>query len=77
MVFRLWPVQTMQAQNEMWIPALATAFVCVANVGITWGLIQLAGFNGAAAATTVSRTLLFVILAGELVHCRDDFPSKL
>ena len=55
----------MQAQNGMWVPANATAFVCLANIAITWGLIQVAGFDGAAAATTVSRALLFAIMGGE------------
>ncbi|KAK9795927.1 hypothetical protein WJX73_005380 [Symbiochloris irregularis] len=70
MIPSLWPfvwaitiMKVMQAQNVMWFPALATAFVCVANVGITWGLIVLYGFQGAAAATSVSRTLLFLIVA--------------
>ena len=71
----------MQAQNGMWVPAVATAFVCIANVAITWGLIQVAGFTGAAAATSVSRTLLFVICGGEATnaerpHLLQPYPVR-
>ena len=33
-------MQVLQAQNKMWVPANATAAVCIANIAITWGLIQ-------------------------------------
>ncbi len=54
----------MQAQNCMWPPAIATAATCVANVGINMLLIRWYGFTGAAAAYSVTRLLLFLLLAG-------------
>ena len=56
--------QALQAQNLMWPPAIATAVTSVANVGINLLLIHLYGFNGAAAAYSVTRLLLFLLLAG-------------
>ena len=57
-------MQAMQAQNLMWAPALATAVASVANVGINVLLIRWYGFHGAAAAYSVTRLLLFLLLAG-------------
>ena len=54
----------MQAQNMMWAPAFATAVSSVANVGINVLLIRWYGFQGAAAAFSVTRVLLFLLLAG-------------
>ena len=58
-------MQAMQAQNMMWAPAFATATSSVANVGINVLLIRWHGFDGAAAAFSVTRVLLFLLLAGE------------
>jgi O-antigen/teichoic acid export membrane protein len=58
-------VQAMQAQNMMWAPAFATAISSVANVGINVLLIRWYGFEGAAAAFSVTRVLLFLLLAGK------------
>ncbi len=54
----------MQAQNCMWPPAIATAVTSVANVGINMLLIRWYGFEGASAAYSVTRLLLFLLLAG-------------
>ena len=69
-------MQAMQAQNMMWAPAFATAVSSVANVGINVLLIRWYGFDGAAAAFSVTRVLLFLLLAGEatLWHHR-NVPS--
>ena len=58
-------VQAMQAQNMMWAPAVATTISSVANVGINMLLIRWYGFQGAAAAFSVTRVLLFLLLAGK------------
>ena len=58
--------QAMQAQNMMWPPALATAAAALLNVPVNLILIQYAGFSGAAAAFSVSRVLMLLILLGEL-----------
>lgn len=55
--------QAMQAQNMMWPPALATALTALINVPINLVLIRYAGFEGAAAAFSVSRVFMFLILA--------------
>ena len=57
-------MQAMQAQNLMWAPAIATAATSIANVGINMFLIRWYGFTGAAAAYSVTRLLLFLLLAG-------------
>ena len=57
--------QAMQAQNMMWPPALATAAAALLNVPVNLILIQYAGFSGAAAAFSVSRVLMLLILLGE------------
>ena len=63
-------LQAMQAQNLMWAPAIATALTSVANVGINLLLIRWFGFQGAAAAFSVTRGLLFLLLAGTFGHPR-------
>ena len=64
--------QAMQAQNMMWVPAIATSFAAVVNIPVNLLLIQYYGFPGAAAAFSVTRILLFLFLVGE--HPR-DLPS--
>ena len=61
----------MQAQNMMWAPAFATAASSVANVGINVLLIRWYGFDGAAAAFSVTRVLLFLLLAGKAMALRE------
>lgn len=61
-------LQAMQAQNLMWPPAIATAVTSIANVGINLLLIRWFGFEGAAAAFSVTRGLLFLLLAGALTY---------
>ena len=58
-------IQAMQASNKMWLPALATLATFVANIFINLALISWKGFLGAAIAQSVSRVILFLILAGE------------
>ena len=48
----------------MWLPALATLATFLANIGINIGLISWKGFLGASIAQSVSRIILFLILAG-------------
>lgn len=54
----------MQAQNMMWPPALATALTALINVPVNLVLIRYAGFEGAAAAFSVSRVIMFLVIAG-------------
>lgn len=58
--------QAMQAQNMMWPPALATALTALINVPVNLMLIRYAGFEGAAAAFSVSRVIMFLIIVGAL-----------
>ena len=62
--------QAMQAQNMMWVPALATCFAAVVNIPVNLILIEYYGFEGAAAAFSVTRILLFLFLVSKSV----DFP---
>ena len=55
----------MQAQNMMWVPALATSFVAIVNIPVNLLLIKYYAFPGAAAAFSVTRVLLFLFLIGE------------
>ena len=57
--------QAMQAQNMMWVPALATAFAAIVNIPVNLLLIKYYAFPGAAAAFSVTRVLLFLFLIGE------------
>ena len=55
----------MQAQNMMWVPAIATSFAAVVNIPVNLLLIKYYAFPGAAAAFSVTRVLLFLFLIGE------------
>ena len=57
--------QAMQAQNMMWVPALATCFAAVVNIPVNLFLIKFYQFEGAAAAFSVTRILLFLFLVSK------------
>ncbi len=57
-------LQALQVQNLFWAPAWACAITFVLNIGITYGMAHSFGFEGAAAANSVARLLLFLIMAG-------------
>lgn len=68
-VISLVAMKAMQAQNMMWPPALATALTALINVPVNLVLIRFFGFQGAAAAFSVSRVIMFFIIAGYLMCC--------
>jgi hypothetical protein len=60
----LWLVQTLQAQTIMWPPAIVTAISALINIPVNLILIRLYGFTGAAAAFSVTRVIMFLLLVG-------------
>jgi O-antigen/teichoic acid export membrane protein len=58
-------VQTLQAQTIMWPPAIVTAISALINIPVNLILIKLYGFTGAAAAFSVTRVIMFLLLVGE------------
>ncbi|KAK9848573.1 hypothetical protein WJX84_001989, partial [Apatococcus fuscideae] len=67
----LWPfawsivlMKALQVQNLFWAPAWACAATCLFNIGMTYAMVQTFGFQGAAAANSAARLLLFLIIGG-------------
>jgi O-antigen/teichoic acid export membrane protein len=63
----------MQAQNMMWVPALATCFAAVVNIPVNLLLIKYYQFEGAAAAFSVTRILLFLFLVCKSLGALSSF----
>ena len=61
-------LQAMQVQNHVWAPANMTVITALLSIPINIVLVRYYGFWGAALATSVARTLLLILLCGEL-HC--------
>jgi Polysaccharide biosynthesis C-terminal domain len=59
-------VQTLQAQTIMWPPAIVTAISALINIPVNLILIKMYGFTGAAAAFSVTRVIMFLLLVGEV-----------
>lgn len=57
-------MQALQAQCKMWPPAVITGLSAVVNVPVNLVLINLFGFEGAAAAFSATRIIMFLMLLG-------------
>lgn len=62
-------MKALQAQCRMWAPALITLMVAFINVPVNLFLIKLYGFSGAAAAFSVTRIIMFVLLVVFVACC--------
>lgn len=62
-------MKALQAQCRMWPPAVVTLITTVINIPVNLILINLYGFSGAAAAFSVTRVIMFVLLVAYVGCC--------
>mmetsp|Transcript_7620 Transcript_7620/g.22493 ORF Transcript_7620/g.22493 Transcript_7620/m.22493 type:complete len:596 (+) Transcript_7620:1342-3129(+) len=62
-------MKALQAQCKMWPPAVITGLSAVVNVPVNLVLINLFGFEGAAAAFSATRIIMFLMLLAYVACC--------